>query len=57
MKIMDVAIRWKQELEEMSLTDLYFLRDYSTFVQSENKYVRKMGEMILERIDIIEKVA
>ncbi|MEG0258703.1 MAG: hypothetical protein RR595_08580 [Lysinibacillus sp.] len=57
MKILDVAVRWKSELEDMSLADLYFLRDYGTFMQSENRYVRKMGKMILERIELIEKVA
>lgn len=57
MKIVDVAIRWKQELEEMNLTDLYFLRDYGTFMQSENKHLRKMGEMVLNRINEIKQTA
>ncbi|WP_431030128.1 hypothetical protein [Lysinibacillus sp. LZ02] len=56
-RVFDVAIRWRQELEEMNLVDLYFLRDYGTFMQSDDKYVRKMGEMILDRIKEIKKSA
>lgn len=55
--ILDIAVRWRQELEKMSLADLYFLRDYGTFIQSENKYVRKMGEMVLNRINEIKQTA
>lgn len=56
-RVIDVAVRWRAELEEMNLDQLYFLKNHSNFLQSENKYVRELGKMVLERIEVIERVA
>lgn len=56
-RVIDVALRWNAELEEMNLDQLYYLKNCGAFLQSENKYVREMGKMVLERIEVIERVA
>lgn len=52
-QVIDIAIRWRQELEELKLYQLYYL--LGGFELSDDMYIQKITKMIVERIEELEK--
>lgn len=52
-QVIDIAIRWRQELEELKLSQLYYL--LGGFELSDDMYIQKITKMIVERIEELEK--